>query len=216
MSSKSANEVERRQRILFKSFLKKAIKVKIIIFVSLFFLVLFWPQPKLSWKTVEQMATEYMDLCNEMTSFVDDIKDSYEDGKTLVSAAEYSSVSLDSYPSKTPLEGITVVITGATSGIGQSLARVLHKLGATIVVIGRSSKKLEQLKDEFDKKNRVITIIGDNSDLESISAAADEIINKFDKIDFLINNAGIHYHGTENPLFSKISNEGYDWLFTGT
>jgi len=100
--------------------------------------------------------------------------------------------------SNKPLVGKTVVVTGATSGIGLSLSRTMSKLGATVVAIGRSPEKLAALKEELMQRQNgdavIITVRAEMSDLSSVAAAADEILNddRIDRLDVLINNAGVH------------------------
>jgi NAD(P)-dependent dehydrogenase (short-subunit alcohol dehydrogenase family) len=89
-----------------------------------------------------------------------------------------------------PLQGITVVITGATSGLGLSLSKKVHGMGGTIVAVGRSESKLKLLSNDLQNE-RVHTILADFKDLDSISDAANQIRSKFKTIDYLICNAGI-------------------------
>jgi NAD(P)-dependent dehydrogenase (short-subunit alcohol dehydrogenase family) len=111
-------------------------------------------------------------------------------------------------PTDTPLAGIVVVITGSTSGIGLALTESIAKLGATVVAIGRSKSKLTQLQHDVEG---VIPIVADLNDLQSVAKAADEIREKFDHIDILINNAGMHYKFT---LHHPSTPQGYDQVFS--
>lgn len=117
-------------------------------------------------------------------------------------------------PSKRlPLEGVKVVITGSTNGIGLSLARALtQRLGATVIAVGRSEAKLQKLKDELG--DSVTTVQADLVDLSSVSRAADKISEAFESIDILINNAGITYPSTFTLDTTPFATEqGYDRLF---
>mmetsp|Transcript_3833 Transcript_3833/g.4421 ORF Transcript_3833/g.4421 Transcript_3833/m.4421 type:complete len:387 (+) Transcript_3833:134-1294(+) len=113
-----------------------------------------------------------------------------------------------------PLNNVVVVITGGTSGLGLSVTKTLHSLGATMVVIGRSPKKLSWLQSELDGDNnskpRIVPIQANLNDLRSVSAAANEIIANNPHIHFLINNAGVH----PLQLKSHVSVQGYDETFT--
>jgi NAD(P)-dependent dehydrogenase (short-subunit alcohol dehydrogenase family) len=112
-----------------------------------------------------------------------------------------------------PLEGVKIVITGATNGIGLSLARALtQRLGATVIAVGRSEVKLQKLKGELG--DTVTTVQADLVDLSSVSRAADKISETFDSIDILINNAGITYPSTFTLNTTRFATEhGYDRLF---
>lgn len=109
----------------------------------------------------------------------------------------------------TPLKGVNVVISGATSGIGRGMTEGVVRLGGTVIAIGRNPVKLEQLKQEFGS---ITTVVADYNDLDTVAKAADEITEKFGHIDILLNNAGIHegivlFH---NP----ISKQGYDRIYS--
>uniref|UniRef100_A0A7S2HVX3 NAD(P)-binding protein n=1 Tax=Helicotheca tamesis TaxID=374047 RepID=A0A7S2HVX3_9STRA len=119
-----------------------------------------------------------------------------------------------------PLDGTVIAITGATSGIGLGLTEGLHGMGATIIAIGRSSRKLSQLQLDLDgadnkkkKKQRIIPIVAELSDLNSVANAADEIQSKFKRIDFLVNNAGIHYGLADYFGAARSTAQGYDLTF---
>jgi len=85
-----------------------------------------------------------------------------------------------------------VAVTGATSGIGRGLTSVLHDLGATIVAVGRSPSKLAALREELGQE-RIETFVADLTDLHSVARVAHEITSHVDHLDYLVNNAGIHY-----------------------
>lgn len=91
---------------------------------------------------------------------------------------------------ETQLKGRTILITGATNGIGLGLTRVLYKrMGASIIVIGRSPSKLQRLKEEMPN---IQTFQADLADLDSVAKTCDTIVSNVDSIDIIVNNAGIH------------------------
>ena len=97
-------------------------------------------------------------------------------------------------PSQLPdLSGKTFVITGANSGIGFEAARYLGEKGGDIVMLCRSREKGEAARQKLSAlvKGKVDLILIDLGDLVSVRAAAEEIREKYEKIDALINNAGI-------------------------
>jgi NAD(P)-dependent dehydrogenase (short-subunit alcohol dehydrogenase family) len=112
-----------------------------------------------------------------------------------------------SYSVSKPLSNRVVVVTGATSGIGLGLTRALSSLGASVIVVGRSKRKLALLQAEIPT---VRPILADFSDLAAVSYAATEIAQMIDQVDILINNAGMH------AAFNQwsMSNQGYDTVFT--
>src|SRR4051812_9895451 len=87
------------------------------------------------------------------------------------------------------LEGKTALVTGATGGIGESIAKTLHAAGATVGISGRNAEKLAALAAEL--KDRVHVLPADLS----ADGAADKLIADataaMGKVDILINNAGL-------------------------
>ena len=108
----------------------------------------------------------------------------------------------------TPLAAKVVVITGCTSGIGLGLARAFAKLGAKVVAIARSDRKLSSLQEELPS---VITVKADLGDLSSVSQGAGKILETLDRIDILINNAGMF---EKNFLKKDSTPQGHDRVFT--
>lgn len=79
------------------------------------------------------------------------------------------------------------LITGASSGIGRDIARVLSKAGYDMVLVARDEKKLEEIKEELQQNNVNIEII--STDL-SIGENCKNLHKQFKEIDLLVNNAG--------------------------
>lgn len=94
------------------------------------------------------------------------------------------------------LENKIALITGSTRGIGKSIAKLFAKNNATVIICGRniesSKKTIEELSTELNiNKDKFFPLELDISNKENIKNAVDTVINKFNKIDILINNAGI-------------------------
>ena len=91
----------------------------------------------------------------------------------------------------TAITGKTVVITGASRGIGASIARALAKEKATVVCVSRSEPKLARICAEIDELGgKGISIPFDISQVENLSILAEKIERQVGAIDILINNAG--------------------------
>lgn len=91
-----------------------------------------------------------------------------------------------------PLRGKVVLVTGATNGIGLELVRSFVKLGAQVFGHGRSEKKLAALKEELPM---IQTVRADLANLDEVADMGNDLLRRRDeinKIDVLINNAGIH------------------------
>lgn len=91
------------------------------------------------------------------------------------------------------LKGRTVLVTGGYSGLGQETARAMAAKGAHVILSGRDATKLSATADEIATATgaRVDTLVADLGSLKSIRAAGEEARGRFDKIDILINNAGV-------------------------
>ena len=89
------------------------------------------------------------------------------------------------------IDGMTAVITGATSGIGRSIAHALATKGVNLCLIGRNQKELECLEDELKNKEINIRIyICELGLIEDIERTADEIIKNNTRVDILVHSAG--------------------------
>ena len=88
------------------------------------------------------------------------------------------------------LTGTTVVITGANSGLGLTSAEALAEHGATVIMAGRNPLKLSEAAASVGGP-ATSTVRLDLADLESVRRAADEIAEQADRIDVLMNNAGV-------------------------
>ena len=88
----------------------------------------------------------------------------------------------------------TVLITGATSGIGQATARVFAKSSFRLVLCGRRKERLNKLQKEFSELTQVHTLCFDISDRNAVEKAMLSLPDSFSDIDVLINNAG-NAHG---------------------
>ena len=86
-----------------------------------------------------------------------------------------------------------VIVTGASSGIGEATARAFGREGAKVVLAARRVDKLQTLAQEINSMNtgaETLVIQADLSKLEDIQAMVAQTIEKFKRIDILVNNAG--------------------------
>merc|ERR1712241_492345 len=92
------------------------------------------------------------------------------------------------------LDGKTVVITGANTGIGKVTATDLAKRGAKVIICcrdkSRAEKAVEDIKKESSNENVTFALL-DLASLNSVRRCAEELNRTEDKIDYLINNAGV-------------------------
>ncbi|MDU7885564.1 MAG: SDR family NAD(P)-dependent oxidoreductase, partial [Clostridium perfringens] len=95
----------------------------------------------------------------------------------------------------------TVLITGATSGIGYEFSKIFMKNNYDVILVGRNLEKLSELED-FSKKKYVRAYIYkfDLSLSENIDLLYKKIKTEVGKVDILINNAGIGFNGEFNEI----------------
>jgi NAD(P)-dependent dehydrogenase (short-subunit alcohol dehydrogenase family) len=100
----------------------------------------------------------------------------------------------------------TVLVTGATDGLGRALATRLAGEGATVLAHARSEERgREALADLLDGPGDVRLVVGDLASLSAVRALADQVP---DRLDVLVNNAGIGFAGEREE-----SAEGYELRF---
>ena len=90
-------------------------------------------------------------------------------------------------------KGKVVIVTGASSGIGEATAREFAKEGSKVVLAARRVDRLEALAKEIDAMNtgaQALVVQADLSKLEDIQSLITKTIEKFGRIDVLVNNAG--------------------------
>ncbi|WP_374463579.1 SDR family NAD(P)-dependent oxidoreductase [Chryseobacterium sp.] len=92
----------------------------------------------------------------------------------------------------------TILITGATSGIGKATAELLAKQGNRIIICGRRSEVLESVKAELSRFTEIFSLKFDVRNLEEVETAINSLPDNWRDIDVLINNAG-NAHGLD-PL----------------
>lgn len=90
------------------------------------------------------------------------------------------------------VSGKSVVITGASSGMGKAIAELFVRQGAFVVAVARRKERLEALVESLkDAPGKIVAFAGDVSKKEDNEAMIQAAINQFGKLDVLINNAGI-------------------------
>lgn len=87
----------------------------------------------------------------------------------------------------------TVVITGASSGIGKSISKALLNKGYHVIGMARRKERMEELSNAFP--NQFTALEADITDADAVLQARELILSKYDEINGLINNAGIGFLG---------------------
>ncbi|MBC2668924.1 3-oxoacyl-[acyl-carrier-protein] reductase [Novosphingobium piscinae] len=111
------------------------------------------------------------------------------------------------------LHGMTALVTGASGGIGSSIARALAAQGARLAISGSNQAKLRAFRDELDEHTPQhlqevdhVAIGCDLSDAEQVEKLVPAALESLGKIDILVNNAGI----TRDNLAMRMKDEEWD------
>ena len=106
------------------------------------------------------------------------------------------------------LAGKVAIVTGASRGIGEAIARRLFQEGAAVALIAnRNLESAAKIAAELDSSGqKVLALQADVSDFEQVSKMVEKVLEKFQKIDILVNNAGL----TRDNLLVRISEQDWD------
>jgi len=119
--------------------------------------------------------------------------------------------------SKLNLEGRVAVVIGGTTGIGKALALGLAEAGATVIASSRRADQVEAVSAELEQRGshtvRATSDVGDRASLERLLAVA---VERFDKVDILVNCAGFTRRGPSVDFPESDWNAILDTNLTGT
>lgn len=95
--------------------------------------------------------------------------------------------------------GSTVIVTGASSGIGKALAQAFAEEGANVALASRNVQALNSVADAIGRE-RTLVVPTDVTRREQVDALVDRTLERFGKLDVLVNNAGIGLMGSVADL----------------
>lgn len=98
----------------------------------------------------------------------------------------------------------TALVTGASGGIGEAIARAFHAAGATVALSGRQQDKLEAVAASLGDRAHVLPC--DLASREQVGKLVDDAIAKLGRLDILVNNAGL----TKDNLFMVMKDDQWD------
>lgn len=102
------------------------------------------------------------------------------------------------------LTGRKALVTGATGGIGEEIARALHAQGAIVGLHGTRAEKLEALAAELGERAKIFP--ANLADRDAVKALGEKVEAELGGVDILVNNAGI----TKDGLFVRMSDDDWD------
>jgi 3-oxoacyl-[acyl-carrier protein] reductase len=109
------------------------------------------------------------------------------------------------------LSGQTALVTGASRGIGKSIALTLGKAGAKVACIARNEEKLKETADEITAAGgTAVTYCCDVTDSAAVEKVFEAVLEQWEQIDIIVNNAGI----TRDTLIPRMSDEEWDDVIT--
>jgi NADP-dependent 3-hydroxy acid dehydrogenase YdfG len=93
---------------------------------------------------------------------------------------------------KENIAGKVIVITGASSGLGEATAKHLSALGATVVLGARRADRIEKLANEITSNGgKALAVAADVTQLDEVKKLVDSAVEQFERVDVILNNAGI-------------------------
>lgn len=113
------------------------------------------------------------------------------------------------------LKGKVVIVTGASSGIGEALSRQLMKDGARLVMTARNEEKMKSIAADYPTAE-VLIVKADVSNRSDCANVVSETVKRFGRIDVLINNAGMSMRAIFEDLDIKVIEQLMNVNFWGT
>jgi short-subunit dehydrogenase len=114
-------------------------------------------------------------------------------------------------------KGKVVIVTGASSGIGEATAREFARNGSKVVLAARSEKRLSEIHSELEKQNHEAIYIKTDVSIESdCKNLVEKTVEKYGTIDILVNNAGISMRASFVDVDLKVLHRLMDVNFWGT
>ncbi|XP_075747880.1 retinol dehydrogenase 13-like [Rhipicephalus microplus] len=113
--------------------------------------------------------------------------------------------------SEASMEGKTVIVTGATSGIGKETAMELARRKARVIIACRNAEKAQHTAEQIfeQTKQRVVVKALDMTSFKSVRKFCDDVVRTEDRLDVLINNAGAIGHSKK----VKLTEDGFEEIF---
>lgn len=107
------------------------------------------------------------------------------------------------------LAGKVAIVTGSASGIGRGIAHAMAKEGAHVAIVDINEEKGQETLKEINAITEGMLFIKDISKQENVAEVVNAVVEKFGKLDILVNNA----HASKQALFTETTLEMFDFSF---
>ena len=119
------------------------------------------------------------------------------------------------------LQDKVTIVTGASSDIGASIVKRFVDEGAKVVLLGRNLKKLDKVRKDAGNEENTVSMTCDVTDEAQIFQTVDQVMDKYGKIDVLVNSAGalndpIHFHEMPETEINKLIDVNIRGIFKPT
>src|SRR5450755_4236407 len=114
------------------------------------------------------------------------------------------------------MDGKVVVVTGASMGIGEAIAKVFADAGASVVLLSRDADRAEAARHRVGHTDRTLALTCDVRNREDIERALALTLHQFDRVDVWVNNAGVGIRDTVADMDMPACRELFETNFFGT
>jgi short-subunit dehydrogenase len=114
------------------------------------------------------------------------------------------------------MDGKVVVVTGASMGIGEAIAKVFADRGASVVLLSRDANRAEAARHRVGHTDRTLALACDVRNREDIERALALTLHHFDRLDVWVNNAGVGIRDTVANMEMSACRELFETNFFGT
>jgi short-subunit dehydrogenase len=114
------------------------------------------------------------------------------------------------------MQGKVVVVTGASMGIGEAIAKVFVEQGASVVLMARDAGRAEAARSRIGNMERTLALACDVRHREEIDRALSLTLHHFQRVDVWVNNAGVGMRDAVADMDMAVCRELFDTNFFGT
>ena len=114
------------------------------------------------------------------------------------------------------MDGKVVVVTGASMGIGEAIAKVFADAGASVVLLSRDASRAEAARHRVGHTDRTLALACDVRNREDIDRALALTLHHFDRVDVWVNNAGVGIRDSVADMETSACRELFETNFFGT